>query len=662
MIENLQRRSLFIYLCLTVLIIAVYYPVRHFGFIGFDDPTYVSENPHLRSGFTLNGCLWAFTTTYAANWHPLTWLSHILDYQWFGLAGGGHHVMNVAFHIANTLLLFTVLRQMTAAHWRSGFVAALFALHPLHVESVAWVAERKDVLSAFFWMLTIWAYVRYCAQPNRTRYLLALGLYAMGLMAKPMVVTLPFVLLLLDYWPLGRIRSTKSATGEIRQSSFRKLVKEKLPFFALTAGSCVVTYLAQHRAGTVLSFVRLPLSIRTANALAAYVGYIGKAIWPRDLAVFYPLPTNLWASAVIAAGVALAGITAVVISAARSRPWLATGWFWYLGTLVPVIGLVQVGNQAMADRYTYIPLIGLFIMLSWTLPGNLFERRVSRLVASVAVGSVIVMCVVRSRIQVSYWKDTETLFSHALDVTRDNWLAHYNLGVSLQQAGRMQEAIAHWEQAVQLRPNYAEAQNNLGKALLQDGKRAEAIKHLRQAVQVNPTFFEALANLGDALMKSGEPQEALVYLERAARIKPDSAFAQHELGNALLQVGKVREAIPHYDEALRIAPDYIAAQNDLAWVLATCSRSEGGEPARAVALAQRACDSTGFRAAPVLDTLAAAYAADGRFKEAITTAEKAIETAAAAGQLQLESQIKIHLRSYRAGHMWQEPAAVLGQP
>ena len=563
MIAASQPRGLLICLCLTTVIMAVYWPVYNFEFVGYDDDQYVTDNRHVQDGLTSENLLWALSTRQTANWHPLTWVSLILDCRLFGMWAGGYHLVNVLLHVVNTLLLFAVFNRMTAAPWRSAFVASLFALHPLHVESVAWVAERKDVLSTCFLLLTIWAYIRYIERPTGWRYLSTLGLYALGLMSKPMGVTLPFVLLLLDYWPLGRTRWAKPATGESVKAPPRQLLKEKLPFLALAAVSCVVTYWAQQAGGTVVPMVNLSLRMRIANALLSYVGYMGQTFWPTRLAVFYPLHEMLPA-AVMGAAVGLVGITAVVIWRARRAPWLATGWFWYLGMLVPVIGLVQVGAQSMADRYTYVPLIGLFIMLCWSVPCGEIRRRNLKPVASVVAAAVLMVCVVLSVVQVRYWKDTATLFDHALKVTRDNWLAHCNLGMALAQAGRIEEAIGQYQQALRIEPDCADAHYNLGVFLSQTGRIEEAIWHYGQAVRLKPDDADAHNNLGLALQQVGKIENAISHYEQALRINPDDVEVHCNLGMALAQAGRIEEAIGHYEQALRIKPDLVAAQKSLA--------------------------------------------------------------------------------------------------
>ncbi len=566
-----RQQAILISVCLAVLIAAVYWPVRHAGFLNYDDDEYVTANPHVLGGVTVRGVVWAFTAYHSDNWHSLTWLSHALDCQLFGMNAGGHHAVNVLLHVANTVLLFLVLRRMTGATWRSACVAALFGVHPLHVESVAWVAERKDVLSGLFWMLALWGYARYVERPTRGRYVMVVGCYAMGLMAKPIVVTLPFVLLLLDYWPLGRTRWMPSVVGNNARLRLGELVREKLPFFALAAASCGVTIWAQHSGGAIGSLEQLPLGLRMTNAVVSYVRYIEKAAWPSGLAVFYPY--RAWPPAtVIVAGAILVAVSGAVIWRARREPHLAVGWFWFLGTLVPAIGLVQVGSQSMADRYTYLPLIGLFIMLCWSVPSRVLERRNLKATTGVAAAAALLACAALSRVQVEYWKDSETLFRHALDVTRDNWLAHGNLGNALDGLGRAQEAIAQYEQALRINPDFAMAHINFGNALAGLGRVPEAIAQYEQALRIKPDSAEAHCDLGATLAQAGRVPEAIAQYEQALRIDPDFAMAHCDLGVLLAETGRAAEAIGQYEQALRINPDFAMAHYDLGNVLAQAGR------------------------------------------------------------------------------------------
>ena len=622
--------DLLICLTLALLTAAVYWPVRQFQFTNYDDPKYVAENPVVRHGLTLPGLEWAFTTGQASNWHPVTWLSHMLDCQWFGLDPGAHHLVNLLFHLANTVLLFVVLNRMTAAPWRCAFVAALFALHPLHVESVAWVSERKDVLSTFFWILTVWAYVRYAEQPARgsspallatsRRYLLlSLGLYALGLMAKSMLVSLPFVLLLLDYWPLGRTRWAEPAVGNNPKATLDELIWEKLPFLGLAFAASVIAVQTQSQTHALQTLAKLPPSDRVANALVSYARYLGQTFWPRGLAVFYPYEN--WSPVVVlGTGTILIGITCAVLWRARREPCLVVGWLWFLGMLVPVIGLVQVGVQSMADRYTYLSTVGLFIMVAWGVPSRWSSIFVKRSIAVLAV-AVVGICAALCAVQVRYWQNTETLFGHAIEVTKNNWLAHYNLGLDLAKAGKLPEAVEHFEQSVRIKPAYIDAQFNLGLAML----------------------------------LLGRTQDAIGPFEQVTRLNPHDADAHDNLGLALARLGKAQDAVAQFELALWNRPDYPDAQNGLAWLLATLAPGQGGDADRAVTLSQRACQRTGYRAVAYLRTLAVAYAATGRFTEAVATAQKAIELARAAGQQPLVSQLEALVESFRAGRVYGQP-------
>jgi len=446
-------------LFLMILTFATFEQVRTYDFINYDDNRYITENQHVQSGLTLEGVTWAFTTTHAANWHPLTWLSHMLDCQLYGLNPSGHHLTNLVFHIASTLLLFLVLERMTGALWRSAFVAALFALHPLHVESVAWAAERKDVLSTFFWMLTMWTYVHYVERPGFNRYLLVLLSFVLGLLSKPMLVTLPFVLLLVDYWPLGRFQfgrlsgdrrshTPKSSDTGDQKSIVLRLIREKVPFFVLCAISSILTIFAQQKIGALGSLESYTLGSRIANASVSYVRYIEKMVWPRHLAVLYPYQQMLPIWKVLGSGLLLVGVSVLVIRAVRKHPYLGVGWFWYLGTLIPVIGLVQVGKQAMADRYTYVPLIGLFVMIAWGVPDLLAGWRFRKVVLSISTGLLLSLLMIVTNLQVKHWQNDITLFEHTLAATSNNFIIHYNLGVAFDRQGKTQEAIAHFAEAL----------------------------------------------------------------------------------------------------------------------------------------------------------------------------------------------------------------------
>lgn len=549
---------LWVSVSLVLAVTAAYWPVSRLGFVRFDDPTYVTENPHILSGLNWPAVKWALTSGYGANWHPLTWMSHMLDVQVFGFNAGPHHVVNVLLHAANTVLLFTVMVRMTGAVWRSAFVAAAFALHPIHVESVAWVAERKDVLSAFFWMLTLWAYAEYVRKAGAWRYTLVLALFALGLMAKPMVVTLPFALLLLDVWPLHRLE-----LGERWLRSIALLVREKIPLFVLSGASSVVTYLVQNQGGTVASSVRLPLAGRVANAVVAYLAYLGKAFWPLHLAAYYPYPRSQPAGWVVVSAIGLIAASAVAIAAVRRRPYLFVGWFWYVGTLVPVIGIIQVGTQAMADRYTYIPLIGIFIIIAWGVP-DLLRGRVSSYVPSVVFASVaLVACAIATRVQLRTWESSTTLWKHALAVTTDNYAAHTYYGNALATQGDIRGAIDQYDEAIRIRADYPEAHNNLGPALAQSGRLDEAIRHFREAIRLRPRYADAHSNLGVALASQGKLDSAIVEYTEALRLDPDHARARSNLGLALQAAGRTADAVRELELAVRMNPNNVEARNAL---------------------------------------------------------------------------------------------------
>jgi hypothetical protein len=441
-----EYQSICICLVLALTTITVFWQVCTYDFVDYDDSVYIYENPNIQAGITLKTIKWAFTTSYYANWYPLTWLSHMLDWKLFGPKAGGHHLTNLIFHIANTLLLFIVLKQMTQKLWQSAFVAALFALHPLHVESVAWVVERKDVLSTFFWMLTMWAYLRYVKHPGVARYLLALLSFALGLMSKPMLVTLPFVLLLLDYWPLARIPSGQALNRFGSRRIFYYLIREKIPFFVLSAILSVVTFIAQRGSGTVATLVQIPLKIRIYNALVSYMEYIEKMIWPSRLAMFYPHPgKNILILHIVISAVLLSAVTICVIRYAKSHRYLVTGWFWYIGTLVPVIGIVQVGMQALADRYTYIPLTGLFIIIAWGVPDLLAKWRYKKIAITLLSLLIILAISICTHFQLRHWQNSLNLFQHAVDVIGSNDKAHIHIANFLYMQNRFDEAIREYQ-------------------------------------------------------------------------------------------------------------------------------------------------------------------------------------------------------------------------
>ena len=538
---------------LLVATIAVYAPVAHFDYVDLDDDVYVTANRRVQAGLTWDGIVWAFTTGHAGFWHPFTWLSHMLDCQLFGLDAGGHHLTNLVLHAANTLLLLGALHTLTGAVWRSAFVAAVFALHPLHVESVAWVAERKDVLSTAAWLAALWAYASYARRPGRRRLVLVEVAFSIGLLAKAMIVTLPFVLLLLDWWPLDRARTTRPGA----------LVAEKVPLFVLAAVGSVVAFVAAARWGAVVSLTHEPIRRRLATVLVAYVRYLGKAVWPTHLAIFYPMPVAWPAANVVAAALLLFAITACALVVGRRYPYVLVGWLWFVGTLVPVIGVIQAGNQAMADRFTYVALIGPTIVAVWGVEELL--RRSPAVARAAAWGGLFVVAVlgVASRKQLGYWRDSTALFTHALAVTTDNWLAHNNLGYVLLRQGRTEEATAHFRAALAIKPGYMDAVNNLGDVLIRSDRAEDAIAHFSAALALHPDDPVTHYNLGNALAKRGDVDAAAREFAAAVRLRPDYPAAHYNLGVAFAARGNSDEAMAEFTRALENDPHQPDAHNAL---------------------------------------------------------------------------------------------------
>jgi tetratricopeptide (TPR) repeat protein len=736
--SNHSSRRRLICLLLILITLALYLPVANHGFINLDDDQYVTDNFHVKAGLTWPGIVWAFQSGYADNWHPLTWISHMLDCQLYGLHPAGHHLTNLLLHIANTVLLFIFLSRTTGTTWRSGFVAALFACHPLHVESVAWVAERKDVLSTFFWLLTILAYARYAQMRSRAEgressaetslgprpsalgcFLLALFFFACGLMSKPMVVTLPFVLLLLDFWPLNRF----SLDSPRPAKSIGKLILEKVPFLVLSLASSVITFLVQRAGGAVSSLDTVPLSFRITNAAVSYLRYVFKAFWPVDLVVLYPIPMHWPLGLVIASALFILSCSVTFVRLARRHPYLFVGWFWFLGTLVPVIGLVQVGLQSMADRYTYVPGIGLFIAVVWGFDALLDVWPQKKWIAP-GVGIVVLAgCLADTWTQLQNWQNSMTLFTHAKAVTSDNYVADSHLGEALDEAGQFDKAIAFLKESARINPHYARGESELGVVSAEEGKLPEAIECFRKAirlrpkdarlqynlgmalwnsgqlneaalqfsnaVQSSPDFANAHLNLGLVLFQQGKTAEAIGQFSEAAKLNPDSADAHfgyglalldqnqpvaaavqlsqavalapyqarghHHLAEALFRQHKSKEAIDEFWKALRLAPNFPDALNELAWILATDPDSKLRSGPVAVHLAERACDLTHHQVAALLTTLGAAYAEAGRFPEAIETAQKARVLALAAGQTDLADKNEQFLKLYQSHRPCRQP-------
>jgi tetratricopeptide (TPR) repeat protein len=724
-----MRRRALISLLLIVIALAAYWPIRHAEFTNFDDDVYVTDNPQVLHGLTREGFRWAFTTFHACNWHPVTWLSHMADCSLFGENATELHLVSVGFHLANTLLLLLLLQRMTGALWRSAFVAALFALHPLHVESVAWIAERKDVLSTFFFFLTLLAYERYVKEletrnpkpetnpKSQTRnveslasdaslhstfrvsrithhasffYLLALVLFALGLMSKPMLVTLPFVLLLLDYWPLQRLRRATAGstlkTRDARLKAVLPLLREKLPFFVLSASSSAVTFWAQNTGGAVVPMKEVPFPTRLASAAVAYVAYLGKAFWPTKLGVPYPFVSDLPEMKVALAVIFLLAATVMAFAAARRAPYVLVGWAWFVGTLVPVIGLVQVGSQAMADRYSYVPLIGVFVMVSWCAVELTRQWRWQGLALALPAAMILAGCFVCTRLQVACWRNNLTLFSHTLRVTENNPVAEQCFGFALALSGKEQEAIQHFDAALRLWPDYQPALLDRGVALIVEGRMDEAVADFQEAIRrqpnsekayyqlagamarqkklaeaqasyllalrCQPNFAEAHSKLGNVLLLLGDKTNAMSHLYEAVRINPDYAEGQYALGNELAQQQKFAESVIHLRAAIKAQPNYASALNDLAWLLATQTDPGVRNVPEAIRLARRACELTRNKEPRLLDTLGVAQSEAGQFSEAIRATEQAVDIALLAQDEKTAAKLRRRLDFYRKGEAY----------
>ncbi len=571
-----RRTGVWIALGLVVATAVAYRPVWDNGFVeNYDDTTYITKNPHVLAGLTWRGAWWALTTGSQSNWHPLTWLSLQLDVTLFGPGARGFHFTNLLFHVGATVVLFFALARMTGAVWPAAFAAALFALHPLHVESVAWAAERKDVLSAFLGVATLWAYVRYVERPAPGRYLATAGVYALGLLAKPMLVTLPFVLLLLDYWPLRRFAEpllrADAVPGEgepLRPACPRYragwLLVEKVPLLVLAAASSVVTFLVQREGGAMESLEWVPLWARLENALVVAVAYIGKMAWPLHLAIFYPHPGILlpaWKA--VAAGLLLAGATGLAVWGGRRHPYLPVGWFWYVGMLVPVIGVVQVGSQAMADRYTYLPSVGLGVLAAWGAAELAARRGVPGAVLALAAGGVLAGCAAATWVQAGTWKDAATVWAHARDAVEGNYLAYHNFGLELDHQGRLEDAMAYYEKALALKPDYFEARYNLGFALLRLGRMDDAARNFRMALAIDPRAPEANTNLGIVLAEQGKFEEAVARFDRALKSRPDLAAIYIDRGLAFERMGRLADAYRDYTDGLKLMAEQDAEEAGL---------------------------------------------------------------------------------------------------
>jgi tetratricopeptide (TPR) repeat protein len=649
-----KYKPLLISAALVLLILAAFEPLLHNTFIDYDNETYILDNPHIRSGFTSQSIAWAFTSGYAANWHPLTWLSHMADIELFGLNPLGHHLHNLFLHTLATLLLFWLLYKMTGSVWCSAFVAMFFGIHPLRVESVAWAAERKDVLSAFFWMMTLAAYLYYARRGGVLRYLLVIVCFALGLMAKPMLVTLPVILLILDIWPLKRV-----------QKNIAFLALEKIPLFILALASCVITYLVQQNTGSMANAESLPWVPRFSNALVSYISYLGKIFWPVDLALLYPYPQHMYLWKPVVSSLLLMALSVFVIFRLYKQPYLAAGWLWYGVSLIPVIGLVQVGSQAMADRYTYLPSIGIAIMISWAIAEFSLKWPYRRMILTVLSGIAVIAMIAGTRIQITYWKDNITLYEHTLAVTQDNAIIHNFLGQAFLKQGEIDKAFIHLGETLRIQPRYADAHVNMGMILAAKGKNDQALIAYEEAIKLNPRCFGAYTNLATLKAQQGFLDEAAKYLCQSIDINPtteayfnlglimqmqdkkDEAIANHRLALAispedrkalwnlaicLHSTGNLHEAAQIYYKVIQLLPNFPEAISRLAWILATAPDERLRNPIEALSLARQACQMMEYKEPVMLDTLAAAYAANGQFKEAIEYAQKALTIMNSMGQ------------------------------
>lgn len=568
-----HQLSLLISMLLILAILVAYGQARNIDFVGYDDELYITENLNVQEGLTVKGLNWAFTTFYSANWHPLTWLSHMIDCELYGLNPMGHHWTNLILHMANTILLFLVLKLMTGTIWRSAFVAALFALHPLHVESVAWVSERKDVLSTFFGLLMIGAYYHYVKTPDVKYYLMVMVLFSLGLMAKPMLVTFPFVLLLLDYWPLKRFQfkndlSVHSAGGAFTAfQGFFRLILEKIPLFIPVVISCVLTFLAQKSGGAVKTLAGLSLKLRITNALVSYVSYILKTIWPSNLSIFYPHPGSGLPAWRIS-GAVLVIVVAIFLSirSLKKYPYIMVGMFWYLVTLIPVIGLVQVGNQAMADRYTYIPLIGFFIIVVWGISDLSLKWRYKKIFLGILTVIILLVMVVCTSYQLSYWKNGITLFEHAIEATENNYKAQNNLGTAYASVD-IDKAIFHYKEALKIKPDYVTSLYNLGTAILKKGNYDEAALYFTKALKIDPRRAGARLNLANVLSEQGRYDEAISHYNEIMKADSNNTDARMNLANMLFIQGKYDEAVSHYNEIIKTDSENADVHCNLAYVL-----------------------------------------------------------------------------------------------
>jgi len=651
-----MSRPRLVALLLALATLLVYLPTARNGFINYDDGDYVFENQTVQNGLTLESIKWAFTAFHSANWHPLTWFSHMIDCELFGLNPTPMHVINAIFHAANTVLLFWLLLILTAdidksrhsslvthrSFWPSAFITALFALHPLHVESVAWIAERKDVLSTFFGLLSLLCYARYAKEKSHRSLSLALGSFALSLMSKPMLVTLPFVMLLLDFWPLQRLN----------RSTLRRLVVEKTPFFALTIASCVITYIAQNH-GAVKSLKAVPLDYRLENAPVALADYLLKIFWPTHLAVIYPMPDIIPAIAVAASIAILVLVTIAIWLSRKQNPFLIVGWLWFIGTLVPVIGLVKVGDAAMADRYTYIPAIGIFIAIAFGLERFFRRFPLPKFILPAAAILVLGILTALTERQLQFWSNDETLFSHALAVTQNNVDAHINYGVALEKQNRFEQALKQYRAAEKIAPDSVFVHNNLGNLLDNLGHRDEAVSEYKKAIELQPRNAQLHDSLGIVFTEMGKFSDGMAEFTNAMQLNPQNPHPHFEMGKALLQQGRDAEAIDQFHEAIRLAPNDFKTLTFVAKVLASDKSDSIRDGKTALALAQKANELTGGEQPLVLDALGMAFAETGDFTNATAVAQNALDIANAVKMKNIE-EIQKHLDSFINHQPWHQ--------
>ncbi|HUD47611.1 MAG TPA: tetratricopeptide repeat protein [Candidatus Baltobacteraceae bacterium] len=629
-------RTVVVCLVLGLGTIALYSPAFTFGFVNLDDEIYVTANPHVNRGLTSTGLLWAFQSGYAANWHPLTWLSHMVDSQIFGPRAGGHHATSLLLHALNSVLLFLVLRRMTGAFWRSAAVAAFFAWHPLHVESVAWIAERKDVLSGFFWMLALWAYLRYAENSksqlptSKIFYALALLFFALGLMAKPMLVTLPCILLLIDWWPLGRLRFGAAPGAEAKAPPSPRisfLLIEKIPFVLFSIASCVVTVIAEHREEASSAIARLPFKVRFITAGVSYFRYLEETVWPSDLGPTYPfmLHRPKWELAGIA--LALLGISALAVASRNSRPYLLMGWLWFVGMLFPTLNLIYTGAQPMADRYMYLPSIGLFILVCWDASDVAAQWPSGRAVLGGLCGLALAGCCVATLLQLRYWKSERTLVSRIAD-PESNFMGHADYASYLMRHNQLPEAQAECDKAISILPDYAPLHGELGDVLLAEGKFDDAIQQYRLVQKLDPGMVAIHVSWGRALLGEKHVNDAVSEFKIVIAAQPKNFEAHKYLGEAFAVTGRTGPAVEEFRRSLALQPNQPELLNNLAWILATDPRPEIRNGPDAVKLASRACLLTRGIQPYFVGTLAAAYAEVGHFDDAISAAQKAHDIAA----------------------------------